>query len=47
MSKNKAHYVNNKEFSQAVFDYAVEAHKAKEVLTKIRLINLLEIIKLL
>jgi len=30
MSKNKAHYVNNKEFSQAVFDYAVEAHKAKE-----------------
>ena len=30
MSKNKAHYVNNKEFSEAVFDYAVEAHKARE-----------------
>jgi len=27
--KNKAHYVNNKEFSQAVFDYAVEAREAK------------------
>jgi len=28
--KNKAHYVNNKEFSQAVMDYAIEAHAARE-----------------
>ena len=26
--KEKPHYVNNKEFSQAVMDYAVEAHTA-------------------
>ena len=29
MAKNKAHYVNNKEFSQAVMDYAVAVHEAK------------------
>lgn len=28
--KNKAHYVNNKEFSQAVMDYAIEANAARE-----------------
>ena len=28
--KNKAHYVNNKEFSQAVFDYAVEARECRK-----------------
>ena len=28
--KEKPHYVNNKEFSQAVMDYAVEAHTARE-----------------
>ena len=28
--KEKQHYVNNKEFSQAVMDYAVEAHTARE-----------------
>ena len=29
-AKSKPHYVNNKDFSQAVFDYAVQAHAAKE-----------------
>ena len=29
MAKNKAHYVNNKEFSQAVMDYAVAVHEAR------------------
>jgi len=28
--REKPHYVNNKEFSQAVMDYAVEAHTARE-----------------
>ena len=28
--KEKPHYVNNKEFSQAVMDYATEAHTARE-----------------
>ena len=28
--KNKEHYVNNKEFSQAVFDYAVEARECRK-----------------
>ena len=28
--KNKAHYVNNKEFSQAVMDYAIKANAARE-----------------
>ena len=28
--KDKPHYVNNREFSEAVMDYAVEAHKARE-----------------
>ena len=30
MAKNKAHYVNNKEFSEAVFNYAVEAQGARK-----------------
>ena len=30
MAKNKAHYVNNKEFSQAVMDYATEVHACRE-----------------
>ena len=30
MAKNKAHYVNNKEFSQAVMDYAVACRDARE-----------------
>lgn len=29
--KDKPHYVNNKEFSQAVMDYAVEAHACRKV----------------
>jgi len=29
MSKNKAHYVNNKEFSQAVMDYVSEKNQAE------------------
>ena len=29
-AKNKAHYVNNKEFSEAVFDYAVQVKEARE-----------------
>jgi len=29
MAKNKAHYVNNRDFSEAVYDYAVEAQAAK------------------
>src|SRR5210317_953435 len=32
--KNKEHYVNNKEFSQAVFDYAVEARECRESKTQ-------------
>ena len=28
-AKNKAHYVNNKEFSQAVYDYALEVQEAR------------------
>ena len=28
--KDKPHYVNNKDFSQAVMDYAVEAHACRE-----------------
>ena len=30
MAKNKAHYVNNKEFSQAVMDYAIECRACRE-----------------
>tara|TARA_B100000073_G_C23531101_1_gene492027 strand:+ start:53 stop:619 length:567 start_codon:yes stop_codon:yes gene_type:complete len=30
MAKNKAHYVNNKEFSQAVMDYATEVRDCRE-----------------
>lgn len=30
MAKNKAHYVNNKEFSQAVYDYALEVKECKK-----------------
>ena len=30
MAKNKAHYVNNKEFSEAVMDYAIEAQQARK-----------------
>lgn len=30
MAKNKAHYVNNKKFSEAVYDYAIEVNKAKK-----------------
>ena len=30
MAKNKAHYVNNKDFSQAVYDYVLESNTAKE-----------------
>ena len=33
--KEKPHYVNNKEFSQAVMDYAVEARSAREKDTQI------------
>lgn len=29
MAKNKAHYVNNRDFSEAVYDYAVEVQEAK------------------
>ena len=29
-AKNKAHYVNNKEFSEAVFDYAIQVKEARE-----------------
>ena len=29
-NSKKAHYVNNKEFSQAVYDYALEVKEAKE-----------------
>jgi len=29
MAKNKAHYVNNRDFSEAVYNYAVEAQKCK------------------
>ena len=28
-ANNKAHYVNNKEFSQAVYDYAIEVQEAR------------------
>ena len=33
--KEKPHYVNNKEFSQAVMDYATEAHTARENNTQV------------
>ena len=29
-AKNKAHYVNNKEFSEAVMDYAIQVKEARE-----------------
>src|SRR5210317_391565 len=32
--KDKPHYVNNKDFSQAVMDYAVEAHACRESKTQ-------------
>ena len=33
--KEKPHYVNNKEFSQAVMDYAVEARSARDNNTQV------------
>ena len=33
--KDKPHYVNNKEFSQAVMDYAVEAHACRKADKKV------------